>query len=182
MTQGSSLLFTDRSLWTMLHGIVLGGSALMALAAALFSLRFMAPADGFEASPGQARALSMLTVFVAALLWLTVIAGTYVVFPPYRATPPEGIVDLARYPRAVLLGSPETAWLHAFAMELKEHVPWIAAMLSTAVAFVATRDPSRLLADRRLRGTATTLTAIVFALVALVSLLGVFINKVAPLE
>ena len=27
----------------------------------------------------------------AALLWLTVIVGTYIVFPPYRATPPAGV-------------------------------------------------------------------------------------------
>ena len=31
------MLFTDRSFWTMVHGIVLGGGALMALAAALFA-------------------------------------------------------------------------------------------------------------------------------------------------
>jgi hypothetical protein len=34
-------LFTERSIWTMIHGIVLGGGALMALSAALFSLRAM---------------------------------------------------------------------------------------------------------------------------------------------
>ena len=32
------MLFSDRSLWTMAHGIVLGGGALMGLAAALFAL------------------------------------------------------------------------------------------------------------------------------------------------
>ena len=32
------LLFTGRSLWTMVHGIVLGGGALMGLSAALFTL------------------------------------------------------------------------------------------------------------------------------------------------
>ncbi|MEX2283431.1 MAG: hypothetical protein WEE89_13190 [Gemmatimonadota bacterium] len=38
-------LFSDRSIWTMIHGVVLGGGALMALAAALFSLRAMRTAD-----------------------------------------------------------------------------------------------------------------------------------------
>ena len=32
------MLFSDRSIWTMVHGMVLGGAALMGLAAALFSL------------------------------------------------------------------------------------------------------------------------------------------------
>src|SRR5687767_10263844 len=33
-----TILFSDRSIWTMAHGIVLGGAALMGLAAALFAL------------------------------------------------------------------------------------------------------------------------------------------------
>ena len=32
------MLFTDRSVWTLVHGVVLGGGALMALAAALFAM------------------------------------------------------------------------------------------------------------------------------------------------
>ena len=33
-----TLLFSERSIWTMLHGIVLGGGAMMGLAAALYTL------------------------------------------------------------------------------------------------------------------------------------------------
>jgi hypothetical protein len=55
-------------------------------------------------------------------------------------------------------------------------------MLATAVAFVSTRYRTTLLADRSLRGMATTLLVIGFALVSLVALLGVFVNKIAPLE
>src|SRR5690606_5318413 len=102
-------------------------------------------------SPGQARAVSWLMSGAAALLWLAVLGGTYLVFPPYRATPPAGLTDLAAYPRSLLLGSPATAWLHAFAMEVKEHVPWIAAMLATAAAFVGARDRSTFLTDRGVR-------------------------------
>jgi hypothetical protein len=67
-------------------------------------------------------------------------------------------------------------------MEIKEHVPWIAAMLATAVAFVATRYRSKLLTDMRLNDMATTLLAICFLLASTVGVLGIFINKVAPLE
>ena len=73
-------------------------------------------------------------------------------------------------------------WLQSFAMEIKEHVPWIAAMLATAVAFVSVRYRSKLLSDAQLRSMSTALLAICFVLVFFVALLGIFINKVAPLE
>jgi hypothetical protein len=178
-----TLLFTDRSIWTMIHGIGLGGGALMGLAAALFSLRAMRPADGSAvAAQHQARSLASLTVFIAVVLWLTVLVGTYVNFPPYRATPPAGLSDLSQYPRSLIQSNPGTVWLHAFAMEIKEHVPWIAAMLATAVAFVCARYRSSVLSDGQLRRMTTGLLAICFLLVSGVALLGVFINKVAPLE
>jgi hypothetical protein len=180
-------LFSDRSIWTMIHGIVLGGGALMALFAALFWIWAMRPADASAgasavASPNPSRYFAGLAVLIAALLWLTVIIGTYVNFPPYRATPPEGVSDLSRYPRSLLVSDPGTAWLHGFAMEIKEHVPWISAMLATPVAFVAVRYRSRLLSDAPMRRMATTLLIICFVLVAFAALLGTFVNKVAPLD
>ena len=175
-------LFSARSIWTMIHGIVLGGAALMGLAAALFSLRAMQGAESVAVGEKPSRHLAWLMVSVAVMLWWTVIVGTYVTFPPYRATPPEGLTDLARYPRSLIQSNPQTAWLHSFAMEIKEHVPWIAAMLATAVAFVGMRYRSQLLRDASLRRMTTTLVAICLTLVAAVAILGVFINKVAPLE
>jgi hypothetical protein len=173
-----TMLFTSRSIWTMIHGIVLGGGALLALAAALFYLGTIRAADRHDPS----RPFVWLAVAVAALLWLTVIVGTYVTFPPYRATPPTGLADLSAYPRSLLQSNPGTRWLHSFAMEMKEHVPWIAAMLATAVAFVAARYKAALFTDRSLRRPAMTLLAICFVLASVVGLLGTFINKVAPLQ
>ncbi len=178
-----TMLFTERSIWTMLHGIVLGGGALMATSAALFSLCAMRTDHALDSAlQKQARYLLWLTVFTAVVLWLTVLVGTYVTFPPYRATPPEGLTDLSQYPRSLIQSNPRTVWLHSFAMEVKEHLPWIAAMLSTAVAFISVRYRSQLLSDAQLNKMATTLTAICFGLVSFVAILGVFINKVAPLE
>lgn len=178
-----STLFSNRSSLTMIHGIVLGGGALMALIAALFYLRAMRVTDLSHASaPYGSPPLTWLLGFAATSLWATVLIGTYVSFPAYRATPPEGVTDLAQFPRSLLQSNPATVWLHGFAMEIKEHVPWIAAMLATAVAFVAVRYRSTLLTDRRLNGMATTLLAICFALASIVGVLGIFVNKVAPLE
>lgn len=187
-------LFSADSIWTMLHGIALGGGTLLAMAAALFALTCMdgvgasehgTVAEGFMLSEDDARRagyVAALLVAIAILAWLTVIGGTYIVFPAYRVPPPEGAVDLSGYPRALLLASSDTEWLHRYAMETKEHVPWIAAMLATAAAFVGVRSRPRLLATGRVRRIVTGLTAAGFMLVAYASLLGVFVNKVAPLD
>jgi hypothetical protein len=178
-----TMLFTERSLWTMLHGIVLGGGALLGLSAALFTLHLLRPAHGqVVLTVVHARAVGLLMAGIAAATWLTTIVGTYVVFPPYRAAPPEGAATLAPYPRSLILSDPETAWLHSFAMETKEHLPWIAAMLATAAAVVAWRHRATLLQDEDLRRIVVSIVAICFVIVAYVSLLGVFVNKVAPLE
>jgi hypothetical protein len=176
------MLFSERSLWTMVHGIGLGGGSLLGLAAALFYLYAVRPAPQPPETRAEPRAFAALTVFTSVMLWLTVIIGTYVIFPPYRATPPPGTTDLSEFPRALVLANASTAWLHAFAMEVKEHMPWIASMLTTAVAFVAVRYRRTALTDSAIRRLAFTLLAVSFALVAFVSLLGVFVNKVAPLD
>lgn len=177
------LLFSERSLWTMIHGIGLGGGALLALAAVLFALFLLRRGAVAVSGPDEVSGpVAYLTAFAALMLWLTTFVGTYVVFPVYRAAAPEGTTDLSRYPRSMLLADPTTAWLHAFAMETKEHLPFIAAMLVTAVAFVAWRYRRRILEDPRLRGLGVTLLGVGFLIVAYVSLLGVFINKVAPVE
>jgi hypothetical protein len=166
----------------MMHGIGLGGAALLGLAAALFYLYAARPVPDPAGNETGSRAFAMVTVTSAVMLWLTVIIGTYIIFPPYRATPPPGTTDLSEFPRALVLANPSTAWLHAFAMEIKEHVPWIASMLTTAVAFIAVRYPGTALQARPLRKMVLTMLAIAFVLVAGISLLGVFVNKVAPLD
>lgn len=175
-------LFSERSIWTMIHGIGLGGGALLTSFAMLFFLVALRTDAFGEQVNYEARWFTWLAVATVILLWLAVIIGTYVTFPPYRATPPEGLTDLSAYPRALIRSDPSTAWLHSFAMEAKEHVPWIAAIVATPVAFVSVRYGSRILSDRSLRNVATTLTAVCVVLVAIATLLGTFVNKVAPLH
>ena len=67
-------------------------------------------------------------------------------------------------------------------MEIKEHMPWIASMLTTAVAFIAVRYRRTVLATPSMRQMMFALLATSFAVVMFVSLLGVFVNKVAPLD
>lgn len=176
------MLFSDRSVWTMVHGIGLSGAALMGLFAALFYLRTMASGRSNDATPAQARYFSWLVTGTAIVLWASVLIGTFVIFPLYRLPPPADAIDLSQFPRALLLKNPETAWLHAFAMEVKEHMPWIAAMLATAAAFVSVRYQAQVLTDASLRRMIVVLLAVCFTVVGFVGLLGTFINKIAPLQ
>ena len=176
------MLFSERSIWTMVHGIGLGGATLLGLAAALFHLYATRPVSLSVTNESGSRAFALLTTFTAVMLWLTVIVGTYIIFPPYRATPLPGTTDLSPFPRALVLANANTAWLHAFGMEIKEHMPWIASMLTTTVAFIAVRYPSAVLRSPSLRKIVFGLLTISFAIVTFVSLLGVFVNKIAPLD
>jgi len=176
-------LFTGPSISTMMHGIVFGGGALLALFGALclmYASGLAHPTGSIRTGPS--RTVAILTTAAAIALWMTILGGTYIVFPPYRMTPPEGVASLLAYPRAYVLSDPSTAWLHSFGMEIKEHVPWIAAMLTTAVAFVATRHRERLWKDADLHRTTMAVLAFCLALVSVISLLGVFVNKVAPVQ
>jgi hypothetical protein len=179
--EANMLLFSERSIWTMVHGIVLGGAVLAAFVVALYCMWSMRAAEG--PSPfihRQCRFFGRLLIFLAIGLWLITLIGTYVNFAPYRATAPEG-ANLAQYPKSLIQSIPQTDWLHSFGMELKEHLPWMAAMLVTAIAFVAMRYNDRLPVDPRLRGLIAVLLVISFGLSSAVALLGIFINKVAPL-
>lgn len=173
-------LFTDLSVWTMLHGIVLGGGAMGALFGTLLLVYVRTAGNGSPSTP--APIVRFLSVASAALTWITVLAGTYFVFPPYRAAPSEGATDLSPFPRSMLLSDPSTAWLHSFGMELKEHVPWIAVMLATAVAFVVVRHGDQLMRSASVRRTVLGWLAVSLVLVSSVALLGVFVNKVAPVQ
>ncbi len=41
------------------------------------------------------------TGLMAAISWLAVVTGTWVVYPPYRAEPPAGTSDLLAYPQVI---------------------------------------------------------------------------------
>src|SRR5690606_33588565 len=81
------LLFSERSIWTMIHGIALGGGALLTSFAMLFfliALRISGDEAGTQLSR-ETHWFTWLAVANVVLLWLAVIIGTYVTFPPYRA-------------------------------------------------------------------------------------------------
>lgn len=179
---------TDRELWTLVHGMGFGAAYLLAFAGGLaglysLNLKWITP----EGVNERMTRLRYGTVIMAVLVWMTLIAGTYIVYPWYRAAPPEGIdtktqsEQLKQYPRYWLLASEETAEYHSFGMEWKEHVAWIAGPLATVVAFAVTRYGSTLARHPNARRMIMILFLLSFAIAGIAGVLGALITKASPL-
>jgi hypothetical protein len=121
---------------------------------------------------------------MAIFAWATVVTGSYVVYPWYRAKLPPGAQGqaLAAYPKYLLLSSQRTAEWHEFGMEFKEHLGWFVPILATAVAFVVTQSRRRLANDAPLRRAALMLLVIAFAAAATAGIFGALINKAGPIR
>jgi hypothetical protein len=178
--------FTERELWTVGHGLVLGTLFLLAFGgglAGLYSLnaRFLTEEGVAERTPR----LLVGSLVMAIVAWLTVISGTFVVYPWYRAVPPEGtdLTDqtvLGDFPRYWLLASDRTAEWHALGMEWKEHVAWIAPFLATAVAFAVLYYGAQLVRRGEIRRAAIIFFTLAFLAAGVAGLFGAFITKAAP--
>lgn len=175
------MALTFREFWTAVHGMVLGALFLLAFAggfAGLYSLRpEWVTVTGMNE---RLRRLDIGTAVMAVVSWLTVITGTYIVYPWYRAAPPEG-ADLLDYPRYFLLDNPNLAAWHTFGMEWKEHVAWFSPILATAVAFVVWRYGDKIAQNPRLRNALLILFVLAFAAAGIAGLFGAFITKAAPI-
>ena len=119
------------------------------------------------------RRLEWGTVSMAILTWLTVIVGTWVVYPWYREDTPDS-------PRSLLLENPDTADWHEFAMEWKEHIAWIAPMLATAAAFMVLYYRDDLIKNTLAKRIAMGLFIAAFVVAVIAGLLGALITKKAP--
>lgn len=173
---------TDREFWTLVHGMGLGAIFLLAFAGGLAGLYSLRPewvtVIGLQE---RIRRLDIGTVVMAAVAWLTVISGTYFVYPWYRATPPSGTTDLTLYPRSLLLARPELAAWHTFGMEWKEHVAWIAPIIATAIAFIVVRYGRQLAREPELRKALIWLFFLSFGTAGIAGLFGALITKAAPI-
>src|SRR5829696_6494515 len=159
---------TDRELWTAIHGMVLGAAFLLAFTgglAGLYGLRHEWLTHG-----GLLADLRRL------------VAGTWIIYPWYRAEPPVGEeVDLTHYPRSYLLENPDLAAWHNLGMEWKEHVAWMSPILATAVAYVVLRYGLRLSEVPEVRRAMIVLFTLAFIAAGIAGLFGAFIAKAAPI-
>jgi len=174
---------TNREAWTAAHGMIFGALFLLAFAGGIAGLWSLRPE--WVTRAGLSERMLRLKVGVtgmALVAWATVITGTYIVYPWYRAKPPKGVTDLTPYPKALLLGTPGKEDWHNFGMEWKEHVAWLSPMLATAAAFIVLYYGNQLIVDKRLRWAAMILFVAAFAAAGAAGLMGAFITKAAPLQ
>jgi uncharacterized membrane protein len=176
---------SNRETWTALHGMVFGALFLLAFAGGIAGLWSLRP-EWVTVNGLQERMLRLKAgvVGMAVVAWVTVVTGTWIVYPWYRDPAPEGTTgaDLESYPRAFLLADPDLDQWHKFGMEWKEHIAWIAPILATAVAFIVVYYGNQLIVDKRLRYVAMALFVLAFASAGIAGLMGAFITKAAPIQ
>jgi len=167
---------SSRELWTILHGLIFGSLFLLAFAGGLAGLYSFRP-EWVTVAGIRERLQRLLagTWLMAVVAWITVLSGTYVVYPWYRATTPDS-------PRSLLLANPATKLWHNFGMEWKEHEGWFAPILATAVAFTVAYYGPQLARESRMRRALVWLFAFAFVAAGIAGLFGAFLNKVAPIR
>ena len=169
------MIFDTRELWTVLHGMILGSLYLLAFAGGAEALWSFRPEWMTEAGVVSRMRRLMIGVWTMTLTcWLAVISGTYVVYVWYRENIPTS-------PKSKLMADVGKAFWHTFAMEWKEHVSWLAAILSTTVAFLVTYYGREILVRQDIRRVAFCLLTLAFVAAAIGGLFGAFINKAAPM-
>jgi hypothetical protein len=167
---------THREWWTLVHGMILGALFLLAFSgglAGLYSLR-----TEYLTSEGLRERVRRLKIGMSAMAitaWLTVITGTWIVYPWYRETSPDS-------PKSKLLADPNTADWHEFGMEWKEHIAWIAPMLATTAAFLAIYYGAALARNRYLRLVVMSFFVAAFLTAGIAGLYGALITKAAPVQ
>src|SRR5436309_3255333 len=116
---------THKEFWTVFHGMLIGAVYLLAFGGGFAGLWNMTPATLTPTGLRErVRRLVIGTWTMAIIRWITVISGTYIVFPWYRA-------KSAGSAKSMLLADPAKAAWHTIGMEWKEHVAWIAPLLAT---------------------------------------------------
>jgi hypothetical protein len=181
--------FSSHKIWTLVHGMALGGILLLVFPAVLFGLWILRPEWVTRTgSKACVRLLAGGAWIVAVLAWLTDIIGSYVPYPWYRVRPEwlglQGPVDLPQFPRSFLLASPNLAFWEDLGMEWKEHLGWIVPILATAVAYVVTVYGTKLTEEqnRDIRRSLIVLLFVAFGAACISGLLGALITMLAPVR
>jgi len=185
---------TSRETWAVIHGLVLGTLFLLAFGGALAGLWSLRP--GLLTTAGITERMKRLYIgfgVMAATAWLTVITGTWIVYPWYRESLAGAEFEACAglelpssvcSPRDFLLSnvSGDTDKWHEFGMEWKEHVAWAAPILATSAALLVWYYGPRIIARPWLRMAILVMLVGAFAAAVVGGAFGAFINKVAPIS
>jgi hypothetical protein len=167
---------TDREIWALVHGMLIGGPFLLAFTGGLVALAglrsdYLTP-EGVSAS---VKRLRLGTCGMAVMAWAIVLTGTWVLLPWYREDAPDS-------PRSILLSDPSTRDWHEFADVWKTHVAFMAPILATTAAALVVYYGPRLARDRTLRNLVLALFLGAFAVASLAALIGSLVTRAAPLR
>ena len=174
---------TARGLWTLVHGMGFGALYLLACSGALVELwRRYGTADLSPISEREEAFLRWYLLTMAALAWIAVLTGTYMIYPCYRAVPPTGTVNLAGYPQRLLLSNPATSGWHSIGMEWKEHVAWLVPISITMTFAVFNHYRRNLRNHPELRAAVLSFMVISFLAAGIAGFFGAMLNKHAPVD
>lgn len=189
--------FTSRETWTVIHGMVLGALFLVAFTGGLAGLYSLRP--GYLTAQGIQERMRRLYVggwVMAASAMLTVVTGTWIVYPWYR----KNLATIGSDKYAACTGqavpssncsardflysnaSGNTKGWHTFGMEWKEHVAWFSPILAIAAAYLIWYYGPRLISRPWLRAAVITMFVGAFGAAVVAGILGAFITKVAPIR
>lgn len=165
---------TSREFWGIVHGMGIGAFFMLAFAGGLAGLYSYRPglltAEGLEERSWR---LKLGTTGMAIAAWLTVITGTWIVYPWYRDTADPNSA------KSILTASETTKLWHEFGMEWKEHVAWIAPLIATAVAFAVVYYGKELAKEDKVRRSLIAFFSAAFVVAAVAGLMGALITKAA---
>jgi hypothetical protein len=170
------LELTNREIWALVHGMVIGGPFLLGFSATLAVLAGFR-SDQLTAEAVRTRLLQLRVGATALALsaWAIVLIGTWVLLPWYREDTPDS-------PRSVLLADASTRQWHEFADVWKTHVAVLAPILATAGAALVLHYGRSLARDRTARNLALGLFLGAFAIASLAALIGSLVTRAAPLR
>jgi hypothetical protein len=175
-----------REIWTVVHGMVFGFIFLLGFSGALYAVYSMKME--WMTTAGVLKTVNNIKVYLwalAASVWAAVFTGAWVVYPWYRAVPPEGTTDpaaLSTFPKFLLLANESTAQWHEFGMEWKEHVAFLAPIAATVVAFAVSYYGPALAKKVGERRALMIFFIFAFVATAVAGMFGAFITKAAAVR
>lgn len=168
--------FSNKELWTLIHGMIFGALFLLSFGGGLAGLWSLRPELVTQAGIiDRVRRLKIGMIAMAVAAWGTVITGTWIVYPWYRAKLPTSA-------KSILLSNEGTAQWHEFGMEWKEHIAWLSPILATLAAFIVVTMGVRLVQDRKIVNAVITIFILAFSVAAVAGLFGALITKAAPVH
>jgi hypothetical protein len=167
---------TDRELWALAHGMLIGGPFLLAFTGGLVALlglraELLTP----EGVRDRVRQLRLGAGVMAVMAWTIALIGAWVLLPWYREDTPDS-------PRSILLSDPDTRQWHEFADVWKTHVAFLAPVLATTAAALVLHYGESLARDRRARNLVLALFLGAFAISSLAALIGSLVTRAAPIR